>query len=187
MLAVAVIAEAAPVVSTDPKLAMLVGLVCAKSTVACSGTVICSAAFLRGSLSFVGAGLVDALLMPPPPISACTASTAGFGLVCLPSTLCFRLFASAIAAAPVKGAGDWFAEYLELIDFGDNSAVVNVCADLGCNKWGFSAPGARRSERVGSDVGVRGVSSAGNCSVDGEAARCVAAMGYASIYGAMCW
>ena len=99
----------------------------------CLGMLIFSAAFRMGSLSLFGAGLSDGRLVPPPPIKACIACTAGFGLVLLPSSasLCSRcslLLASATAAAPVKDTGDRPGECVRagfgLIVLGDKVALV---------------------------------------------------------------
>jgi hypothetical protein len=70
-----------------------------------------SAALRIGSLSLFGAGLSDGRLIPPPPINACIACTAGFGLVRFASSAPIRcwwtvLFASATAAAPVRDTGE---------------------------------------------------------------------------------
>ena len=78
-----------------------------------------SAAVRIGSLSLFGAGLSDGRLIPPPPINACIACTAGFGLVRTAGFGLVRfaspvplrcwwtvLFASATAAAPVRDTGE---------------------------------------------------------------------------------
>jgi len=117
----------APVLSIVPKLAMLIGLTCVDSGCVVSGIVIFSATLRSGSLNLFGAGASDALLMPPPPINDCIASTAGFGLVCLASSAalcCLRLFKSAIAAWPVSGVGDVRGEKPRLFDFGEIPTVV---------------------------------------------------------------
>jgi hypothetical protein len=123
--------------------------------------------------------------MPPPPISDCMASTAGLGLVCRESSdafCCFRLFKSAIAAAPVNGAGDVLGERPGLSDLGEISARDLGC-DSGLNRVEFGAPGFAAPAlfaTLAREMGVRGASSGGNGSACGLVARVVAAMGLAA-------
>lgn len=165
------------------KLDRLTGLACRESLCVLSGMLIFSAALRSGSLSLSGAGASEALLMPPPPINVCIASTAGLGLVCRASSAafcCFRLFNSAIAARPVSDIGDVPGERPGLSDLGEMSAVLRWSLyDLfGRSRFGFSptALGAGAPEPPGSDVGVRGPASSGRkCSACGVEAREVVA------------
>lgn len=103
MLAVAVMADVACVPSKVlPLLATLAGLGC-DALCASSGIRILSATLRMGSLSLSGVGASEGLLIPPPPINDCIASTAGFGLDFSAAICCLRLFASAAAACPVSG------------------------------------------------------------------------------------
>lgn len=124
-----------------------------------------SATLRSGSLSLVGSGASDALLMPPAPIRECMASTAGFGVVSriLWLSCCLFLLASAKAAAPVKGNGDLAGEKrLRSKDFGESSTEVNAGSCTEC-AGGASATSLMVGKLFGTvgdvAVGVSGVTS----------------------------
>lgn len=96
---------------------MLAGLVSSDAPCVILGMVIFSAALRKGSLNLFGAGLSLGRLIPPLPINACIAWTAGLGLVRFSASVavsCCRslLFVSARAAAPVSATGDRPCEWV---------------------------------------------------------------------------
>lgn len=134
----------AVVVSTDPRLERLVGLVCMVSAVTLSGMVMLFATRARGSLISVAAfGACVLLLMADPelPSREFSAWCAGFGLILVACcSRCRR--SSSIAAAPVSGEG--VAALAGSLLLGESDALspaaaAEVTDDCRESLWGNSA------------------------------------------------